>query len=291
MALVAVTTIVAAAPASAHATLVASSPTSGQHLAHPPADGHPAVRPTGGADRLRHLGPELGRRHGQRRARRRQPDPDTVTIHLRRGLPDGAYVADYTVDSADGHIVSGGVVFVVGVASPGRIGVLARHGPTAADDLGKFGQFLTYLGVLAASRPGLLRRLRGRRRARARPAWPGWWRAGPPSEWSGWRSPSTRRLAGHRRAPLVRLVGRPALGRVGWPRVAMRGAGRLPDGVPRVDADLAPDDHAGGGACTRRSARPARSCCSVMPGWRRRPGRPSRPTSCTWCARRCGWAA
>ena len=73
-----------------------------------------------------------------------------MTIHLRHDLPDGAYVADYTVDSADGHIVSGGVVFLVGVASPGRIGVLARHSSTAADDLGKFGQFLTYLGVLAA---------------------------------------------------------------------------------------------------------------------------------------------
>ncbi len=79
-----------------------------------------------------------------------QPDPDTVSVRLRPGLPDGAYVGDYTVTSTDGHIVSGGVVFLVGAASAGRIGLLARHTSPVAGDLDKLGQFLTYLGVLGA---------------------------------------------------------------------------------------------------------------------------------------------
>ena len=56
-----------------------------------------------------------------------QPAPTTLEVSLRSGLPDGAYVADYTVTSVDGHIVSGGVVFLVGNASPGRIGSLTAN--------------------------------------------------------------------------------------------------------------------------------------------------------------------
>ena len=102
----------------AHATLVASSPTSGQHLAHPPAtitlQFDQRVVPTGsGLSVLNSAGTTVSQGHATN-------PMDTVVIHLRPGLPDGAYVADYTVDSADGHIVSGGVVFLVGVASPGR---------------------------------------------------------------------------------------------------------------------------------------------------------------------------
>jgi copper transport protein len=149
LAVVAVALVAVAAPASAHATLLTSSPTSGQHLAAPPAavtlHFDQRVVPTGtGLSVLNSSGDVVSTKHVG------QPDPNTLVIPLRRGLPDGAYVADYTVLSTDGHIVSGGVVFLVGAASPGRIGALAHRSTTGADDLDKVGQFLTYLGVLTA---------------------------------------------------------------------------------------------------------------------------------------------
>jgi copper transport protein len=144
-----VVTVGAATAASAHAVLIGSSPTSGQHLAHPPSAvilhfDQRVVANRGGISVLDSNGKVVSRGGAV------QPDPDTLSVHLRPGLPDGAYVADYTVTSTDGHIVNGGVVFLVGNASPGRIGSLTRGTSSGADTLDKIGQFLTYLGVLAA---------------------------------------------------------------------------------------------------------------------------------------------
>ena len=58
------------------------------------------------------------------------PAPNT----LRAALPvtaQRAYVANYTVTSVDGHVVSGGIVFLVGNARPGSIASLTRP-PTSA---------------------------------------------------------------------------------------------------------------------------------------------------------------
>ena len=102
-----------AAPASAHATLVVSSPASGQHLSRPPGAvtlrfDQRVVPAASGLVVLDSSGHRVSTGHVS------QPDPDTVSVRLRPGLPDGAYVGDYTVTSTDGHIVSGGVVFLVG---------------------------------------------------------------------------------------------------------------------------------------------------------------------------------
>ena len=78
------------------------------------------------------------------------PAPNTLRAPLSPSLPSGAYVANYTVTSVDGHVVSGGIVFLVGDARPGSIGALTRPPTSAATWYDRGGQFLTYLGVLAA---------------------------------------------------------------------------------------------------------------------------------------------
>ena len=78
------------------------------------------------------------------------PAPNTLRVTLPRSLPSGAYVANYTVTSVDGHVVSGGIVFLVGNARPGSIASLTRPPTSAATWYDRVGQFLTYLGVLAA---------------------------------------------------------------------------------------------------------------------------------------------
>jgi copper transport protein len=54
------------------------------------------------------------------------------------------------VTSVDGHVVSGGIVFLVGHAAPGQIGELARRTSSQTGVIDKMGQFLTYAGVLVA---------------------------------------------------------------------------------------------------------------------------------------------
>ncbi len=78
------------------------------------------------------------------------PAPDTLRAALPRSLPSGAYVANYTVTSVDGHVVSGGIVFLVGNARPGSIASLSRPPTSAATWYDRGGQFLTYVGVLMA---------------------------------------------------------------------------------------------------------------------------------------------
>ncbi len=65
-------------------------------------------------------------------------------------LGSGAYVSNYTVTSVDGHVVSGGIVFLAGNVKAGSITVLARPKTTLTNWVDDFGQFLVYLGVLVA---------------------------------------------------------------------------------------------------------------------------------------------
>jgi copper transport protein len=78
------------------------------------------------------------------------PQPDELVARLPSSLPGGAFVANYTVTSVDGHIVSGGIVFLVGHASVGQIARLTRQTPAGPQDLSDAGQALLYLGVLGA---------------------------------------------------------------------------------------------------------------------------------------------
>jgi copper transport protein len=141
--------LVWAAPAGAHAAVVSSSPAQGQRVAHPPSAvtiifDQPVKPDDGGLVVLNSGGQNVDDGGSQ------HPAPNTLRAALSRALPSGAYVANYTVTSVDGHIVSGGIVFLVGNARPGSIGSLTRTPTSAATWYDRGGQFLTYLGVLAA---------------------------------------------------------------------------------------------------------------------------------------------
>ena len=138
-----------AVPAGAHAAVVSSSPAQGQRLAHPPSAvtitfDQPVKPDDGGVIVLNSNGQNVDRGGST------HPAPDTLQAALPHALPSGAYVANYTVTSVDGHIVSGGIVFLVGNARPGAIGSLTRTPTSAATWYDRGGQFLTYVGVLAA---------------------------------------------------------------------------------------------------------------------------------------------
>jgi copper transport protein len=138
-----------AAPAGAHAAVVSSSPAQGQRVAHAPSSvtivwDQPVKPDNGGVTVLNSSGQGVGE------GGTTHPAPDTLRVTLPRSLPSGAYVANYTVTSVDGHVVSGGIVFLVGNARPGSIASLSRPPTSAATWYDRGGQFLTYLGVLMA---------------------------------------------------------------------------------------------------------------------------------------------
>ncbi len=138
-----------ASPAGAHAAVVSSSPAQGQRVAHAPASvtivwDQPVKPDNGGVTVLNSSGQGVGE------GGTAHPVPNTLRVDLPRSLPSGAYVANYTVTSVDGHIVSGGIVFLVGNARPGSIASLSRPPTSAATWYDRGGQFLTYLGVLMA---------------------------------------------------------------------------------------------------------------------------------------------
>jgi copper transport protein len=138
-----------AAPAAAHAAVTASSPAQGAHLARVPhavtVDFDQPVQPdSGGLVVLDSAGQQV-------QISSSHPAPGTLQAVLPASLGSGAYVSDYTVTSVDGHVVSGGIVFLVGNARAGSIGALARPRTSMATRVDDFGQFLIYLGVLVAS--------------------------------------------------------------------------------------------------------------------------------------------
>ena len=128
--------------------MVSSSPAQGEHLAHDPSTvtivfDQPVGPDDGGLIVLDSSGDKVSTASGH-------PRPDTLTATLPATAGNGAFVANYTVTSVDGHVVSGGIVFLVGHASASSIGQLARHTPALPKTLDDTGQFLTYLGVLVA---------------------------------------------------------------------------------------------------------------------------------------------
>ena len=74
-----------------------------------------------------------------------------MSATLPASLGSGAYVSDYTVTSVDGHVVSGGIVFLVGHVKAGAITALARPRTSFTNWVDDFGQFLVYVGVLVGS--------------------------------------------------------------------------------------------------------------------------------------------
>ena len=102
-----------AAPAAAHAAVTASSPAQGAHLARVPhtvtVDFDQPVQPdNGGLVVLDSAGQQV--QVSLRRTRRRRP----LQAVLPASLGPAPTSSDYTVTSVDGHVVSGGIVFLVG---------------------------------------------------------------------------------------------------------------------------------------------------------------------------------
>ena len=104
--------VVTAGPASAHASLVASTPADGARLASPP--GQVQLQFSEHVS----IGPGYARVIGAdgHRVDTGTPsvDGDVLTIPLRGTLPSGGYVVTYRVTSADSHPVSGAYSFAVG---------------------------------------------------------------------------------------------------------------------------------------------------------------------------------
>jgi copper transport protein len=139
-----------AAPAAAHASVVSSTPAQGARLLHPPSSvtivfDQPVKPDHSGLEVLDGSGAKVDA------GRSIHPSPTVLQIGLRPSLGDGAYVADYTVTSVDGHVVSGGIVFLVGNASAASVAHLTRSQTSVATWVDDAGQFLTYLGVLVAA--------------------------------------------------------------------------------------------------------------------------------------------
>ena len=138
-----------AAPAAAHAAVVSSSPAQGQHLAHAPQTvtiffDQPVQPDDGGLVVLDSAGQPV-------QVASAHPAPATLSAQLPASVGAGAYVCDYTVTSVDGHIVTGGIVFLVGNVRAGAIAALARPRTSFTNWVDDFGQFLIYLGVLVAT--------------------------------------------------------------------------------------------------------------------------------------------
>lgn len=110
--------LVAAAPASAHASVVATNPADGARLKSAPA----AVTVTfdeavqlGGGGYL-HVVDAQGSRVDAGTVAHPGGDDTRISVPLRSGLGDGAYIASFRVVSADSHPVTGALRFAVGDA-------------------------------------------------------------------------------------------------------------------------------------------------------------------------------
>lgn len=138
-----------AGPAAAHAVVVASSPGDRERLTTPPKD----VRITFSEDVTTvGKGLQVVGRDGNAvdDGSPTQPDGKTLAVGLPADLPDGTYTASYRVISADGHPVSGAIVFGVGEGAS-----FDATAPASGDPLwetvGAVFRFITYAGALLAA--------------------------------------------------------------------------------------------------------------------------------------------
>ncbi len=142
-----------AAPASAHAQLVATSPADGAHVS--PAPSQVSLRfseqvslKLGGVRVLNTKGERVDENDAK-------AVNDTVTVSLRDNLADGAYVVAWNVVSADSHPVNGAFTFVVG-AGPGASADEVASLLAVPNDKGwrvfaGVGRFASYAGLLLAA--------------------------------------------------------------------------------------------------------------------------------------------
>ena len=120
--------VVTAGPASAHASLVSSTPADGDRLTSSPD------RITLQFSEHVSIGPGYARVLGADGSRVDSDSPtvsgDVVTVPLREQLPRGAYVVTYRITSADSHPVAGAYSFAVGNAALVSAQSVAAQTPT-----------------------------------------------------------------------------------------------------------------------------------------------------------------
>lgn len=170
-----------AGPASAHASVVTSSPRDGSRLQNVPKTVSVTFdeNVTLGSSGYLHVTDQTGRRVDAGNAYHPSGDGTKIADDLTRGLGDGSYTASFRVISADSHPVAGIIRFVVGNGplvrgSVGGGGATVNGAVSKAFDVSRW---ISYAGLAALGGTWLLATIwpagRDNRRAR-RLVWGGW---------------------------------------------------------------------------------------------------------------------
>lgn len=146
--------IAAAAPATAHAVVVASDPAGGQVLTDPPSRvtvqfSERVSTDLGGLRILNAAGDQVDNGDSSLTGA-----GETLTVSLPPDLPDGTYVASYRVISADGHPITGAFVFGVGEGTEideAGVAGLASTSDRGYEVAAAISRFLTYAAALLAA--------------------------------------------------------------------------------------------------------------------------------------------
>lgn len=143
------TALLLAAPASAHATVVTSSPADGSRLKSAPKSVTIVFDESvglGGVGYL-HVTDQNGKRVDAGAAFHPNGDATKVTDTLRSGLGNSTYTASFRVVSADSHPVAGTIRFVVGTGPLARGSVTATSSNAVTGDLFDVARWLSFAGL------------------------------------------------------------------------------------------------------------------------------------------------
>lgn len=141
-------TLASAAPATGHAMLLGTDPADGDVLSAPPTVvtltfNEPVQADDDGVRLLDAAGDVLPAPV--------RPVDDTVEVTVPTDLPEGSYIVDWSVVSADGHPIGGAFTFSVGQPSAEVSDVPTPAGSSLVNLLHQVAQVFVYLGVLGTS--------------------------------------------------------------------------------------------------------------------------------------------
>lgn len=168
-----------ASPASAHATVVSTSPADGSRLTTAPKSVSIVFDENVGLGTIGylHVTDQTGRRVDARAAYHPGGDGSTVRDDLVAGLGDGTYTASFRVVSADSHPVAGTIAFVVGNGALVRGHASGPSGDSVTSGVFDAVRWVTYAGLALLGGGWLVLTVwpagRDDRRAR-RLIWTGW---------------------------------------------------------------------------------------------------------------------
>lgn len=136
--------------ASAHATLESSSPADGQSVLTSPSEiritfSEAVTTISGGLSVLDADGKTIDTGNSE------IVDGRTLVASISESLSDGTYVATYRVLSADGHPVSGSLLFGVGEGALDRSALPSSNGDRLWEIIGGISRFIIYLAALVAA--------------------------------------------------------------------------------------------------------------------------------------------